>query len=57
MFVDPVAFKALQNILGEITTLIASRSLLPDTQSCCRELLEAATALTNDMVKRASRVQ
>jgi hypothetical protein len=58
MFVDPVAMKALQNILAEIQTLISTTSASPqDRTARCLELLEAATALTNDMMKRGSRIQ
>ena len=58
MFVDPVAIKALQNMLGEIETLISTTTPLPENRTArCIELLEAAKALTNDMVKRGSRVQ
>jgi hypothetical protein len=58
MFVDPVAIKALQNMLGEIETLISSTTPLPENRTArCIELLAAAKALTNDMMKRASRVQ
>jgi len=58
MFVDPVAIKALQNMLGEIETLIATTSPLPENRTAhCLELLAAAKALTKDMVKRGGRVQ
>jgi hypothetical protein len=58
MFVDPVALKALQNMLGEIETLISTTTPLPENRTArCIELLEAAKALANDMVKRGSRVQ
>ena len=58
MFVDPVAIKALQNMLGEIETLISTTTPLPENRTArCIELLEAAKALTNDIMKRASRVQ
>jgi hypothetical protein len=58
MFVDPVSIKALQNMLAEIETLIATTSPLPENRMArCRELLQAARALMDDMVKRASRVQ
>jgi hypothetical protein len=58
MFVDPVAIKALQNMLGEIETLISTTTPLPENRTArCMELLEAAKALTNDMMKRGSRVQ
>jgi hypothetical protein len=58
MFVDPVAIHALQNILGEIETLISTTTPLPENRTVrCIELLEAARALTNDMIKRAGRLQ
>jgi hypothetical protein len=57
MFVDPVAIKALQNILAEIETMI-SATPLPDSRTArCMDLLATAKALTRDMIKRASRVQ
>jgi hypothetical protein len=50
--------KALQNILVEIKALITTTSASPqDRTDRCLELLETATALTNDMMKRASRIQ
>ena len=58
MFVDPVAIKALQNILAEIQMLMSTTSEPPqDRAARCLELLETATALTNDMMKRGSRIQ
>ena len=58
MFVDPVAIKALQNMLDEIETLICSTAPLPETRTAqCVELLAAAKALMNDMTKRGSRIQ
>jgi len=58
MFVDPVAIKALQNILGEIETLISTTTPLPENRTArCIELLQTARALTNDMMKRGSRIQ
>jgi hypothetical protein len=58
MFVDPVALKALQNMLGELETLISTTTALPEDRTArCVELLQAAKALMNDMMKRASRVQ
>jgi hypothetical protein len=58
MFVDPIAVKALQNMLGEIETLISTTTPLPENRTArCLELLEAAKALTNDMIKRGIRVQ
>jgi hypothetical protein len=58
MFVDPIALKALQNMLAEIETLIATTTPLPEDRTPrCLELLQTAKALTNDMMKRASRVQ
>ena len=57
MFVDPVAIKALQNVLGEIETFISTTTPLPENRTVrCIELLEAAKALTNEMMKRGSRV-
>ena len=58
MFVDPVAIKALQNMLGEIETLISTTTPLPENRTArCIALLEAAKALTIDMMKHASKVQ
>ena len=58
MFVDPVAIKALQNMLGDIETLISMTPPLPDNRTArCMELIAAAKALTSDMMKRGSRVQ
>ena len=58
MFVDPIALRALQNMLGEIGTLISTTAPLPENRTArCMELVEAAKALTNDMLKRASRIQ
>ena len=58
MFVDPIALKALQNMLAEIETLISTTTSLPDKRTAqCLELLAAAKALTHDMTKRGSRVQ
>jgi hypothetical protein len=58
MFVDPVAIKALQDMLGEIETLISTTTPLPENRTArCVELLEAAKVLTNDMMKRGSRIQ
>jgi len=58
MFVDPVAIKALENMLGEIETLISTTTPLPENRTArCLELLEAAKALMNDIRKRASRIQ
>ena len=58
MFVDPVAIKALENMLGEIETLISTTTPLPENRTArCLELLETAKALMNDIRKRASRIQ
>ncbi|HJZ71023.1 MAG TPA: hypothetical protein VKE51_04740 [Vicinamibacterales bacterium] len=58
MFIDPVAFKALQNTLSDIERLIATATPLPeDTTPRCLELLQTAKALMSEMTKRASRVQ
>src|SRR5262245_60897189 len=58
MFIDPVAFKALQNTLSDIEALISTATALPeDTTPRCLELLQTAKALMNDMLKRASTVQ
>ena len=57
MLIDPVPIKALQNILVEVETLISTRTPLPENRTArCLELLQAAKALTNDILKRASRV-
>jgi hypothetical protein len=58
MFVDPVAVKALQNMLGDIETLISTTEPLPENRTArCLELLAVAKALLHDMTKHASRVQ
>jgi hypothetical protein len=58
VFVDPVAVKALQNMLGEIETLISTTTPLPENRTArCMELLATAKALMNDITKRGSRVQ
>jgi hypothetical protein len=58
MFIDPVAFKALQNILSEVEAVISTSTPLPEKRTPhCLELLQTAKALMNDMVRRASRVQ
>jgi hypothetical protein len=57
MLIDPVPIKALQNMLAEIETLISATPPLPDaTIARCLELVQTAKALTNDILKRASRV-
>ncbi len=57
MLIDPVAIKALQNMLAEIETLISTTTPLPENRTVrCLELLETAKALTNDILKRASTV-
>jgi hypothetical protein len=58
MFIDPVAFKALQNIVAEVETVIAARGPLGDDDRVrCLELLRTAKALMDDIVKRASSIQ
>ena len=58
MFIDPVAIKALQNVLAELETLISTTTPLPENRTArCVELLQTAKALTNDMMKRGSRIQ
>jgi len=45
-------------MLGQIEALISTTPPLPEDRTVrCLELLEAAKALTNDMMKRGSRVQ
>jgi hypothetical protein len=57
MLIDPVPIKALHNMLAEIETLISTTTPLPENRTArCLELLQAAKALTNDILKRASRV-
>jgi hypothetical protein len=57
MLIDPVPIKALQHMLAEIETLISTTTSLPENRTArCLELLQAAKALTNDILKRASRV-
>jgi len=58
MFIDPVAFKALQNTLSDIEALISTTtSSTGDRTPRCLELLQTAQALMSEMLKRASRVQ
>lgn len=58
MFIDPVAVRALQNMLAEIEALISTSSPDADTAAArCLELVQAARALTNDMMKRGIRIQ
>jgi hypothetical protein len=58
MLINPVAIKALQNMLGEIETLISTTTPLPENRTArCVELLQTAKALTNDMMKCGSRIQ
>jgi hypothetical protein len=58
MFVDPIAMKALQNMLAELDALISATTVLADDRLVsCRELVRAAKALTHDMLQRATRVQ
>ena len=57
MLIDPVPIKALQNMLAEIETLISTPPPLPENRTArCVELRQTAKALTNDILKRASRV-
>ncbi|HXI26962.1 MAG TPA: hypothetical protein VNG89_01025 [Vicinamibacterales bacterium] len=57
MFIDPVAFRALQNTLSDIEVLISTPTPLPESRARCLELVQAAQALMRDMTKRAVRVQ
>ena len=57
MLIDPVPIKALQNMLVEIEMLISTTTPLPENRTArCLELIKVAKALTNDILKRASRV-
>jgi hypothetical protein len=57
MLIDPVPIKALQNMLVEIETLVSTTTPLPEDRTArCLELLQAAKALTNDILKHASKV-
>ena len=57
MLIDPVPIKAIQNMLVEIESLISTTTPLPENRTVrCLELLQAAKAVTNDILKRASRV-
>jgi len=57
MLIDPIPIKALQNMLAEIENLISTTTPLPENRTArCLELLQAAKALTSDILKRASRV-
>ena len=58
MLIDPVPIKAIQNMLVEIESLISTTTPLPENRTArCIELLQAAKAVTSDILKRASRVQ
>jgi len=57
MLIDPVPIIAIQNMLVEIESLISTTTPLPENRTArCLELLQAAKAITNDILKRASRV-
>jgi hypothetical protein len=57
MLIDPIPIKALQNMIAEVETLISTTTPLPENRTArCLELLRAAKALTNDILKRSSRV-
>ena len=57
MLIDPVPIKAIQNMLVEIESLISTTTPLPENRTVrCLELLQAAKAVTTDILKRASRV-
>ena len=57
MLIDPVPIKAIQNMLVEIELLISTTTPLPENRTArCLELIQAAKAVTNDILKRASRV-
>jgi len=57
MLIDPVPIKAIQNMLVEIESLISTTTPLPENRTArCLELIQAAKAVTNDILKRASRV-
>lgn len=58
MFVDPVAMKALQNVLAELDALISATTVLSDDRlASCRELVHTAKTLTREILQRSSRVQ
>ena len=57
MFVDPVAMKALQNVITELETLLATTPVGEDRTDRRLELIRAAKVLMNDIIKRAARVQ
>jgi hypothetical protein len=57
MLIDPVPIKAIQNMLVEIESLISTTTPLPENRTArFLELIQAAKAVTNDILKRASRV-
>ena len=57
MLIDPVPIKAIQNMLAEVESLLSTTTPLPENRTArCLELLQAAKAVTNDILKRASRV-
>ena len=57
MLIDLVPIKAIQNMLAEIESLLSSTTPHPEKRIArCLELLQAAKAITNDILTRASRV-
>ena len=50
---DQKSLKALRNLLTEIDLLISTTNPLPENRTArCRELLRAALALTDDLLKQ-----
>jgi hypothetical protein len=55
MPIDSSSIQALKNLLIETDLLISTTDPLPENRTPrCRELLRAALALTDDLVKQAS---
>jgi len=57
MLIDPIPIKALQNMIIEVETLISTTTPLPENRTArCLELLQAAKAVTSDILKHVNRV-
>ena len=57
MIINPVAVKALQNVLSEIASVLSTTTPLPEGRTVrCLELIQTAKALIVDMEKRAGQV-
>ena len=57
MLIDPIPIKALQNMITEVEILISTTTPLPENRTArCLELLQAAKAVTSDILKHVNRV-